>query len=252
MDFTFGIITINANINLMILSIEKLKIPNYEIIIVCNKNNCTEYENISENIIIIPFDESIKPNWITRKKNIICQKARYENIVLLHDYIELCEDWYIGFLKFGNDFDICVSKILNKNGLRFRDYIIFPTDNGFNNRTLLPYNYPSSIKLSKILYISGAYYIIKKHIALQYPLDERLVWAKGEDLYLCKQLVNNNIIMKCNQYSTVIFLKQKDSCSWEQLLTNDDIIKFENLSNDEIEIINQTQYNELKQYGDWI
>ena len=86
MDFTFGIITNNANINPIISSIEKLKIPNYEIIIVCNKNNYTEYEHISENVI--PFDESIKPNWITRKKNLICQKAKYDNIVLLHDYIE--------------------------------------------------------------------------------------------------------------------------------------------------------------------
>lgn len=246
MDFTFGIITNNANINPIISSIEKLKIPNYEIIIVCNKNNYTEYEHISENVI--PFDESIKPNWITRKKNLICQKAKYDNIVLLHDYIELCEDWYTGFIKFGNDFDICVSKILNKNNTRFRDYLMFPMCNNFNKRTFIPYDYPPSMKLSKISYISGSYYIIKKQIALQYPLDEKLIWGQGEDVLLTKQLVNNNIILKCNQYSTVTFLKQKEPVPSDYLLTSDDIFSFENLSNEEIETIHQAQCDHLKIY----
>jgi hypothetical protein len=103
MDFTFGIITGGNNdgmIGEIILSIQNQNIPNYEIIIVgeskINANNCT----------IVPFNENIKPAWITKKKNIITELAKYENIVYFHDYIFLESGWYEGQLKSGNDFKI--------------------------------------------------------------------------------------------------------------------------------------------------
>ena len=69
MHFTFGIITsvkTNEFIPQIIKSIEKQKIPRYEIIVVgtCSADGCR----------VIPFDES---TWITRKKNIIFQEAQY-------------------------------------------------------------------------------------------------------------------------------------------------------------------------------
>jgi hypothetical protein len=48
------------------------------------------------------------------------------------------------------------------------------------------------------MYISGAYFIIKKQIALQYPLNEKLVWGQGEDVELSQRLTDNNIVLKCN------------------------------------------------------
>jgi hypothetical protein len=246
MDFSFGIITNGANDNFIkeiITSIEALNIPNYEIIIVGGENR---YD--SRNILHINFDESIKHRWITRKKNIICTHAKYENIVLIHDYIIFDQDWYNGFLKFGNDFDICISKNLNNNNQRFRDYVIIPWGghNPFTSRALIPYDFPSSTKLSKISYISGCSYIIKKNIALKFPLNEELVWGEMEDLLLSKQLVNNNIIIKCNPFSTVKFLKNKVSEVWELEMTPDDIIRFNNLTDSEIEFINQSQISIIK------
>lgn len=32
-----------------------------------------------------------------QKKNIIVLNAKYENIVLLHDYVKLGDNWYKGF-----------------------------------------------------------------------------------------------------------------------------------------------------------
>ena len=156
MDFTFGIVTDNSSKTIPIIkSIRQLAIPNYEIIIVGG-------EPISEeNVIHVPFNESIKPIWITKKKNIICNMAKYENIVLLHDYVTFSEDWYKGFLAFGSDYDICVTKIENLDSSRFRDYTIYPcgVSNPFHSRALIPYNYPISERLSKIMYISGSYYL---------------------------------------------------------------------------------------------
>jgi hypothetical protein len=245
MEFTFGIITTGLNnifVSKIIDSIIKQKIEKYEIIVVGGSNT------YDRDIIHIPFDETIKNCWITKKKNIVCEKATYENIVLLHDYVELCDEWYSGFLKYGNDFDICVTQILNNNGVRFRDYVIFPYDIGypFNTRALIPYTYNPSLKLSKLMYISGAYYIIKKQLALKFPLNEALVWGQGEDVYLCKQLVNNNIIFKCNAYSTVNFLKNKVSNNWETEMTSDDLSYFESLSDVEISILHSKQIDNLK------
>ena len=81
MDFTFGIITSNniENLNKIIDSIEIQNISNYEIIIVgCNKIfNLTNLNKLKrKNCTCIPFDESIYPGWITKKKNIITQNAK--------------------------------------------------------------------------------------------------------------------------------------------------------------------------------
>jgi hypothetical protein len=229
MNFTFGIITLGDYDNFIIQIIESIKknnIPNYEIIIVGN----TKIKE-TDNIIVIPFNENIKPGWITKKKNIIVLNAKFENIVLLHDYVELCDNWYEGFLKFGNDFDFCVTKIINLDGNRFRDYTLFPyvvdylnifyspgkdIDKYFNDFCLLPYNFENNNKTNKYMYISGTYYVIKKTVAINHLLNENLVHGKGEDVEYSKRLHKNGIIIKCNKYSSVKFLKFKQSVHWEK------------------------------------
>ena len=162
-----------------------VKVQKYEYVSSIFRNN-----NLNDSIQCIDFDESIKPNWITRKKNMISQRAQYDHIVFLHDYVALCEDWYRGFIEFGSNFDICVTKIKTIHGIRFRDYTLFPHDLGYpyNERALLPYDYIVTSKLNKLLYISGTYYIMKKRIALSYPLNELLCWGHGEDAELSKRL----------------------------------------------------------------
>lgn len=219
MDFTFGIITTkssNQYINLIINSIHKQLIPNYEIIIVgdCNIDDIK--------VKVIPFNENEKSGWITKKKNIICQQAKYENIVLIHDYILFNDDWYKGFLKFGNDFKYCVTRIETLHKHRFRDHVIFPggIENMFQNKFLIPYDRKITDTMKRLLYISGSYYIIKKDIALKYPLNEYLTYAQGEDVELSQRLAKNNVYVSFNEFSKISLLKEKQQCSWEQPLTD--------------------------------
>ena len=70
MNFSFGIITNGLNdhyLQIIIQSIEDNSIPHYEIIIIGN----TQIKN-TNNIKIINFDETIKENWITKKKKYNC------------------------------------------------------------------------------------------------------------------------------------------------------------------------------------
>jgi len=206
MDFTFGIITSGGNqgfINEIINSIEKESIPNYEIIIIGG-------EPIErKNTIRIPFIETIKYGWITRKKNLITDSASYENIVYLHDYIKLNEGWYKGQLLAGNDFNVRMDKIINNNGSRFRDWCIWPHNDNFmdsliQRNCLIPYDMNH---LSKYQYISGSYWIAKKEIMQKFPLDETLSWGESEDVIWSKQ-VRENYEFNMNPNSSVYIMKQ--------------------------------------------
>jgi hypothetical protein len=247
MNFTFGIITSGQNdtiLPVIIDSIIKQSIPHYEIIVIGSTTV------VHPSVKIIPFDESIKPNWITRKKNIICEQAIYENIVLLHDYVALCDGWYTGFLEFGSEFDICTTKIKTIDGRRFRDYNLFPFCLGYpyDKRGLLPYDYNVTPNINNLMYISGAYFVIKKHIALKYPWNEELCWNQGDDYELCKRLTDQSILLKCNSYSTVQLQKYKEQCEWENELTTDDMVLLQSLSDNDINHMNNVSKYNMKNY----
>ena len=122
-------------------SIRKQNIPEYEIIIIGGPKVTTGRHTFSlhnrPDIVHIPFDEEsgivgkgkqwcdeqmIKQGgWITKKKNIITQEAKYDNIVYFHDYHAFMPGWYEGYLKFGDEWDVCMNVIQDIWGNRFRD-----------------------------------------------------------------------------------------------------------------------------------
>ena len=207
MNFTFGIVTGGNNenaINQIIDSIEKQNIPNYEIIIV---GSC----NISrKNTTLIPFNENIKQGWITKKKNIITDAAQYENIVYLHDYVVFEDGWFQGQLKAGDDFKVRMDKIIDINGDRFRDWCCWihnPNSPEFNELigrdALIPYD---MLHLSKYMYFSGTYWVAKKKIMEQFPLDENRSWGESEDIdFSFRYREQNEFSM--NPFSTVKLIK---------------------------------------------
>ena len=221
MKFTFGIITADVVSLQVIDSIRKQNIPEYEIIVVGgSKPKWWGEENHYEGIKYIPFDES--SGKYTVKKNIITKNAKYENIVFTHDYVEFLDGWYEGFLKFGNDWDICMNVFHNLDGSRFRDWcswddpnICITGDNlkikndeiigGLDQRiVLVPYDY----KKTNHMYISGTYWVAKKKIMLEEPLDETLDWGDGEDVEW-SQRVRNKYKYVMNPHSTIKSLKGK-------------------------------------------
>lgn len=219
MKFTFGIITNgNEDVNLQkcISSIHNLKIPIYEIIVVGN----TKIND--KKIKIITFNEKSKRKinfrkkggWITKKKNIITKEASYDNIVYCHDYISFQNDWYKGFQKFGDDFDICMTKIINKDQTRYRDWVLWPHNDSKidkiiakNRMCLIPY-YESD--LISLMYVSGAYWVGKKIFMESYPLNEKLYWGEGEDVEWSKR-IRKVAKYVMNTFSEVQLLKQKDN-----------------------------------------
>ena len=205
MNFTFGIITNgdNPNMETIINSIRNEKIPNYEIIIIGG------VERTGDDIIYEPFDENQRSMWITKKKNILTNLAKYENIVYFHDYIYLMPGWYEGHLKYGDDFKVLMDRMTNTDGHRWRDWMLwdlpFPEQHQ-GIRRILPYD----IELSKYMYISGAYWVAKKDVMLEFPLDENRLWGQGEDV-VWSQAVRKKYDFKMNIHSEVKFLKYKEN-----------------------------------------
>lgn len=206
MEFTFGIVTGGENkgrINEIIDSIEFLKIPNYEIIIV--GGNPHERKNTRH----IRFNEDLGPARLAEKKNIITENANFENVVYLHDYISFSPDWYTEFIKFGNNFDVCMNQILNNDGTRYRDWCLWCDDAGNYVKSpnyLIPYN---MCHLSGMMYISGAYWVAKKKFMLENPLNNKLKSNQGEDVEWSIR-ARGTTDFKMNSNSKVNMLKFKN------------------------------------------
>ena len=221
MNFSFGICKgINSPfLKEIIYSIRQQNIDKYEIIIVGEKH--TEF---GDDIINIDFDESIKPIWITKKKNLITKNAKYENIVYLHDYVYFKPDWYKGQILKGHDIKIRMDKIKNNNGVRFRDWCIWPhndnvIDNIIGRSIMIPYD---MTHLSKYMYINGTYWIANKKIMTEFPLNEDLVWGESEDVEWSKR-VREKYSFEMNDFSEVRLLKQHSNHDFSEC--NNDIIK---------------------------
>jgi hypothetical protein len=171
----------------------------------------------------IPFDETRRPGWITRKKNIITEQATYDNIVYMHDYFKLVPGFYKGFLKFGSDWDVAMNVIINKDGTRYRDWCIwddpeFPPPwiqmepfcgpagkyRAGTNR-IAPYDYTKT----QYMYISGGYWVAKKRFMEKYPLDEKWGWGQAEDIEWSDR-IREIADYRMNTLSAVKLLRYKD------------------------------------------
>ena len=198
MNITFGIVTYSGHdgtdnipkVNQIIDAIEQENIPEYEIIIV------GDFAWERKNTRVIKFDETVKKGWITRKKNIITEEANHDIIVYTHDYIRPVRGFYRGWLKFGDDWDIAMNVVKNHNGARYRDWVVLddprvkpgwiqeepwcpPGGKIREGRSFFPsYDY----KDTKYMYISGAYWVAKKSVMEEEPLNEDVVWGQAEDV----------------------------------------------------------------------
>lgn len=161
------------------------------------------------NVRYMPFDESVKKAWITKKKNDMARIAKFDNLCVMHDYIILKNGWYDGYQKFGYDWSHCMNPIADKAGVRFRDWVTWLANPGesptSNTIKFLDYDDHSMIRKQ---YISGSYYCVKKDWAIKYLLDERKRWSQSEDVlwsHQCRPSWN----YKCNSNSLVQFIKDK-------------------------------------------
>ena len=250
-DFTFAIChgqsmgASNPNkkpkIQEVIDSIRTQSIKNYEILILGDSSKVNmSFEG--DDIRCLDFDDSqMSGKWLTKKKNILTKEAKYENIVYMHNYVCLNEDWYPGFLKFGEDFRICTTNAYNMDNSKNNTWILNPFfeehrksllgNINKRNEYVLP---DDATKYSKIQYIPGYYWIAKKSVMLDVPLDERIMQAEAEDCeWSLRASIKYNFSL--NTHSSVFLLRPgKNDRRTRQVLGEDVMSHLDNLSEEQI------------------
>ena len=99
---------------------------------------------------------------IWHKKNLAAKIAIYDKLCISHDYIEILKGWRIGFIKFKDNWEICQNIILDNNGKRDREWLLWDhpslvKNNNGKSPYIIPYGYNSSY-----MFISGTYFFVKK------------------------------------------------------------------------------------------
>jgi len=217
MNFTFAIITDGKQyerVEKIISSIVPQMLPHDEILVVCEQM----VAHTGTKTIISGTD---KRCWITRKKNLVAKYAENDNLVILHDYIFFDACWRNNWELFGDDWDYAMNVIMC-NGKRYRDWCAWddpshgypwtcydtwcPQGYIFNGRPcIVPYEYTKT----QYTYTSGAFFLVKKQMLLDNPLNESLVWGQGEDVEWSIR-VREKYEYVMNPTSCVHLLKDKD------------------------------------------
>jgi hypothetical protein len=197
MQWTFAIITSpqsNQYLHQIVDSIEQQNIPDRDYEIIQVGADPIDRKNLKH----IPFDENIKAGWITRKKNLAAQNAKFQNISLLHDYIVFDSQWYKNFQKFGDFWDICMNRVEDKFGKRYRDWL------SFEPLEFLPYEVENQ---THRMYFSGTFINIKRDYLLLHPFNEHLTWGMAEDIEISFRMRNSGWNYRMNPQSIVRLLK---------------------------------------------
>ena len=198
--WTFGIITNGKRLDWMdqiIGSIRQQNIPNYEIL-VCG----SYYDRKEKDFTYIPFNQRDDKGWITRKKNILVEKARHENICIIHDRIVFDKDWFAGMKKWGDCFE-SMSCVQTFEGKRAGDWVMFdPKSLNFEKKQIYytaELDYRDWVKNG---YIAGMFYIGKKSL-FRNQWNETLHWNESEDIDLSRKFLAKGILDRFNPYANV-------------------------------------------------
>lgn len=228
MNITFGIITTNDKeaqdrVTKIIENIKLLNIPNYEIVVVGGPNR--------SDVKYIPFTELSWISAICHKKNLITQHSSYENIVYSHDYVTYHNDWYQLWKLYDSEcvWHVGTNRICNQDGSRFRDLVLwdYPNENFswtcceswcppggivFRGKPCLPSYTLNVNNYQKYIAVNGTWWIAKRDFMIEYPLNETIGWAMGEDIeWSLRWRSNDNIKYVFNPLAKCILLKQKEA-----------------------------------------
>jgi hypothetical protein len=182
---SFAIVTdgkSDHHLNKTVNSILDLALESFEILIVGK----SDFQDPL--VRCVPFDESVKEGWITRKKNLAVSQSTGDIAVILHDYMQVNQDWtHSNVQSFINStWDVAMCRITNPDGSRWVDWTLWARNSvgirWWFNRTLanlVPYKVK---KLTRFMYVGGAVMIVRKEFMLKNPLDENLAWGESEDV----------------------------------------------------------------------
>jgi GT2 family glycosyltransferase len=139
---------------------------------------------IQGDVEFITFTEKDEYGWITKKKNLICQAAKYSDIIVCHDRFEFTPDFFKTFSEWGHAYGLATPKIELLTGERALDWAVVQGDNhAWSQGGLLHYR-----DYSASSYAPGGVTLIRKSFWEQFPWAEDLFWNEHEDVELSRRV----------------------------------------------------------------
>lgn len=199
-QWTFGIVTNGKRPDWLqeaIASIRSQGVPDYEILVVGPRQHLLID---GEDLRVIDFTEKDELGWISRKKNLIAESARYENLAIMHDRIVLGRDWYEGMRAYGNYFWLLGVPVESSNGKgRNVDWVRYKGQRGARRLAeieLLDYE-----DWDPFVFVNGGILIAKRSCWIQIRLDERLFWQQNEDVWFSRAFIAEGWLPRMNPYA---------------------------------------------------
>lgn len=193
-----------TGLNVIVKRILELNIPEKEIIL-CGRPD-KEFLYFDQ-VSIVGEDIPAPPVWITRKKNVLAQAARYENLCILHDRVFLPKSFLQVIENFGDYYpfigfqSLWFDDRLNLSPVRYSDYgcaaeehyatikmLNKDGDVSLYNQKLFSeiekqdFKFANPLRYHPACYLTGSLYIVKRQVWLETPQNENLYWAEYEDI----------------------------------------------------------------------
>jgi len=157
---------------------DELKGTDYEIIVVAPPFLDLSYFDKNINLVHVIWNELslwTVPFAISKKKNFGAKYAKYDKVVISHDYLYFLSGWKKGYDGF-EDFTVCTNVVLDEQGNRHMDWVVW--DYPGVGIGLLPYNQ----ECTEYQVIGGNYFVVKRDFFLSNPMNENLRWGEAEDI----------------------------------------------------------------------
>lgn len=139
------------------------------------------------------FDDSAgKPAWITRKKNLICARARYSDILIVHDRFWVEPKFCDQVDRWGYSYSLAVPRVrIASSGQRGLDWAVVSSENQHWSRgALVHYRV-----YNPFIYCPGGATMLRKAAWEKFPWDENLLWNEHEDVELCRRIQRHGEII---------------------------------------------------------
>lgn len=224
----------------LINSIIDQKIPEYEILLVCNKPKTNELVDVANQKRLIDWTWT-HPNiirvlesdgWLPHKKNLIAKESKHAILCIVHDYYLFDEHWYEGVKEcietkehYNEPWDVLSTFVIrSEDGQRGPDWVVNPhlmkkfleqpenSDVEDELRQLFPTeNHPMYVvglnphekRLTPIQYVSGGYIMCRKAVLEKVPLNEEMVPGQPEDIEWFTRVQKEGFVLAFNAFSCV-------------------------------------------------
>ncbi|WP_143498500.1 glycosyltransferase [Pseudomonas sp. Irchel s3b5] len=199
--WTFGILTQGKKIHLVAKLCKTIRDYGgceHQIIIVGPQNAAyDEYEPI-----YIEKQYSTVLSDICVKKNDMVNLAAHENLCILHDRYWLGDDFFIGFEKYGYDFDFLTIRQQHQSGKNYPSYCAIDDKSHLIWGPI--YECGNEHQTWNRHYLNGGLIVAKKSLLQLVPFNPLIFHNQAEDVELAKQLDSISIVPRINRYSSAI------------------------------------------------